>query len=220
MISNIALKRSIKMLLLLSIGLGGIYPVLAPGLALEIGVLWKGACVGLLALAAGLQARTGAAWLLSGLLIAGTLGDVFLAIPGAFMRGVLAFGIGHILAILLYLSHSRWPIKPALAGLAVIVLLSGLAVDILGLGDPAIAAYALMLIAMTISAWTSHYPRPVAIGATLFLISDALIGVQMTASAPHPAGLNLAIWWLYYFGQLLIYLFVTKTTQAVTVRQE
>ena len=77
---------------------------------------------------------------------------------------------------------------------------------LIGLG-----VYALLLTLMTVTAWISRFPtRLVGIGAALFLISDGLIVARMGPLAD-VVGTSLAVWLLYYLGQLLICVGVSRT---------
>ena len=73
-----------------------------------------------------------------------------------------------------------------------------------------LAVYAALLTLMAVSALISRFPNhSVGIGAVLFLISDALIVARMGPLAD-VTGINLAVWLLYYFGQLLICVGVSR----------
>ena len=93
----------VRVLIGASLLLGSVYPLIEAQLAQFAGLVLKGSCVGLLALAAILWARSTDGWLLAGVMAAGTAGDVLLGI--SFETGAAAFGVGHILAITLYLRN-------------------------------------------------------------------------------------------------------------------
>jgi uncharacterized membrane protein YhhN len=200
-------RRSAVALIAASVGFGLAYPLARDlGAAPPILILVKGAAVGLLALCAALEGRR----LLAAVLALGALGDVLLEV--AFMAGVVAFAVGHATAILMYLRNRR-PLSAGGLAVAVGLLAFALAMPALLLpGNPAavpFTAYGLLLCAMTAAAWLSRFPRPLTgLGALLFVASDALLAVRMGGGeAPL---LGLAIWFLYYFGQLLIFLGVRK----------
>jgi len=77
---------------------------------------------------------------------------------------------------------------------------------------PGVAVYSLGLALMAATAWTSRFPRfRVGIGAVMFLVSDLLIFGRM-GPLPDNLVVGLAVWGLYYFGQLLICLGVAGET--------
>jgi uncharacterized membrane protein YhhN len=173
----------------------------------------KGAAVGLLALAAASWARRVDQWLLTILLALGAVGDVLLELSLA--AGAAAFASAHIASIALY-RRNRRPDAPLLDRvLAGLLLATAAALPALLLsGRPealAFTGYSLVLGTMVATAWLSAFSRRlVGAGALLFLASDMLIAARI--------GLDLstrfvgpAIWFLYYFGQLLIYLGVSRS---------
>jgi uncharacterized membrane protein YhhN len=177
------------------------------GLAEWQGLVWKGAGVGLLAVYAALRARNADGWLLAAVMAFGTLGDVLLnsadMIPGA-----LAFLAGHLIAAVLYLRNRR-PRLTRSQGLLALVLL--LAVPTLAFllpldraGAPGIAVYAAGLGLMAATAWISRFPRlVVGLGALMFVVSDLMIFAR-PGRFDHDLIAGLAVWSLYYFGQLMI----------------
>ena len=63
---------------------------------------------------------------------------------------------------------------------------------------------------MAAAAWTSRFPRYlVGTGAMMFLASDLIIFARMGPLAG-AVGAGLAIWLLYYAGQVLVTLGVTR----------
>ena len=199
-------------LLIASILAGLTYPLLwnaaMPAAAL---IAAKGAGVGLLALHAAVRAQTRDGWLLAAIMALGAVGDVLLDIR--FEAGAAAFAVGHAVAIWLYLRNRRAVITRSQRALAVLLPLFGMTMPTLLLGrfDPGLTVYAVLLTAMAATAWTSRFPRyRTGIGALMFVVSDALIVGRMGPLADM-AGISLAIWLLYYLGQLLIALGVTRT---------
>lgn len=167
-----------------------------------IGVVWKGAGVGLLAAWAALRAGSREGWMLVAVLGLGALGDVLLETHGL-VAGALAFLAGHCVATALYLRHGAGPIWHIAANA---VGVAGIAVAFSGANGPlaGIALYGLGLGAMEGSAWTSRFPRAtVGLGAVLFLASDLLIFARdgVLAGSPLP---GLLIWPTYFAGQALI----------------
>ncbi|MEA3051290.1 MAG: hypothetical protein QOG72_193 [Sphingomonadales bacterium] len=166
----------------------------------------KGAAVGLLALAAWLEARTADGWLLAALLALGSTGDVLIELDlGA---GAAAFAAAHLISILLYLRNRRTAVRPWLWALAASLPVSAAALAfLLCRGAPeagVFASYALLLGTMTAAAWLSRFPRSVGLGASLFLASDMLIAARLGSGADL-SYLNAAVWLLYYVGQLAIF---------------
>ena len=172
---------------------------------------WKGAGVGLLALAAVTRARDLDGRLLASVLALGATGDVLLEISlGA---GAAAFAAGHAVAIFLYRRNRRMETDQIDVAIAALILLAAAAFPGLLLQgrEEAIpfVAYALLLGAMAACAWLSRFPRGlVATGALLFLASDMLIAFRISSDV---AGLGPPIWLLYYVGQLSIFLGVASS---------
>lgn len=136
----------------------------------------------------------------------GALGDVLIEL--SLEAGAVAFLLGHLIAIHLYLRHCRSRSAPSqkLAALALLVLIP--LISFLLPADrsaaPGVAFYALGLAGMTAAAWTSSFPRyRVGIGAVMFAVSDLLIFARIGPLAHSPLP-GLLIWPLYYFGQFLI----------------
>ena len=172
-----------------------------------VSLAWKGAGVGLLAVYAALRARNADGWLLAAVMAFGALGDVLLnehnMIPGA-----LAFLAGHLIAVVLYLRNRRPSLTRSqtlprrLAVRAVPALAYMLPLD--RAGAPAIALYASGLGLMAAAAWISRFPRfVVGLGALMFVVSDLLIFAR-AGRYDHSLLAGLAVWSLYYFGQMMI----------------
>ena len=178
---------------------------------------WKGLGVALLAVYAALNARSLDGWLLVAVMAFGALGDVLLGAAGLTV-GALAFLAGHLVAIGLYLLNRR-P-TPARSQLALAAVLVPAVVIIAFLlppdrtGAPGVALYSLGLATMAATAWLSRFPRyRVGIGALMFVVSDLLI-FGRGGPWPDNFAIGLAVWGLYYFGQLLICVGVTRTLEA------
>lgn len=193
---------------------------LPPGLS----TAWKGAGVGLLVLYAALNAKTLDGWLLAVVMAFGTLGDVLLETHGLIV-GAMAFLAGHLTAIWLYLKNRR----PALAArdwaIAAAVIFAITFVAYLlppdRAGAPGIALYALGLATMTAAAFVSRFPRTLVFaGAMMFAVSDLLIFLRTGRPALDIFPMALAVWGLYFGGQVLIALGVVRTLAggAVTNR--
>jgi uncharacterized membrane protein YhhN len=77
--------------------------------------------------------------------------------------------------------------------------------------DAGVTFYSLFLSVMAASAWISRFPRFwTGIGAMLFVASDLLIFAQMGPMAESD-WISTAIWALYFAGQVMIVLGVTRT---------
>ena len=178
-------------------------------------VVWKGAGVALLAAYAASQARRLDGWLLVAVLAFGALGDVLLETHGL-VAGALAFLTGHLIAVGLYI-RNRDPglsARRRMLGLALIPVVTVTAFllppDRAGAG--LIALYALGLAAMSAAAWISRFPRLlVAAGVLMFVVSDLLIFLRTGRPALDILPMALAVWGLYFTGQTLIVIGVTRT---------
>ena len=167
----------------------------------------------------GVYAATRAKGLDGGLLVAvlafGALGDVLLETHGL-VAGALAFLTGHLIAVGLYI-RNRDPglgARRRMLGLALIPVVTVTAFllppDRAGAG--LIALYALGLAAMAAAAWISRFPRLlVAAGALMFVVSDLLIFLRTGRPALDIFPMALAVWGLYFTGQTLIVIGVTRT---------
>ena len=163
---------------------------------------WKGAGVALLAVHAALRARSLDGWLLTAVMAFGAGGDVLLETHGLTV-GAVSFLLGHVVASILYLRHRK---PGAFVPLALIPVVVGIAYLLPHdrSGAPGIALYSLFLAVMAATALMSRFPlKTVGLGALMFVVSDLLIFGRL---GPLPDNLvtGLAVWGLYYFGQLLI----------------
>ena len=138
----------------------------------------------------------------------GAVGDAFMevdtTIGGAF------FALGHVVAIALYWRNRRAVLTGSqqAAALALLVLTPLVSWQLSG-GVLEVALYALFLGTMAASAWMSRFPRYwTGVGALLFVASDLLIFHRMGPSSD--ALSQWTVWPLYYAGQALIVMGVTK----------
>lgn len=177
-------------------------------------VIWKGAGVGLLAVYAALQARSSDGWRIAAVLVLGALGDVLLETAGLTV-GAVAFLAGHVVAIWLYLRNRR-PVLSLSQGLLAGAMIVGIPVTAYLLptdraGAPMVALYAFGLSWMAATAWVSRFPRLwVGLGAVAFAASDLLIFARSGPLSGAP-WIGFAVWGLYFGGQALICLGVTRT---------
>lgn len=176
--------------------------------AVETG--WKGAGVALLAIHAALRARNLDGWLLAAVMAFGAGGDVLLETHGLTV-GAVSFLLGHVVAIGLYRRHraSGSPVPLILVPLVVAAawMLSG--------RDPGVALYSAFLATMAATALMSRFPRrTVGLGALMFVVSDLLIFAR-AGPLPDTLASGLAVWGLYYGGQLLICMGVARKLEPL-----
>lgn len=183
------------------------------GLALDLfwlKLLTKPWLVVVLAAAVWSRVGTGAGrWIACGLL-AGAAGDVCLALPHAFLPGMIAFAIGHGLYVVAFVQWTRAPAPVLLlpvglyAGIGLWLMLPGAGALALPL-----AIYVLVIAAMIWRAAACAQPPhanlllrwgPLA-GALLFGFSDTLIGIHRFAQ-PLP-GAAFPIILSYWAAQML-----------------
>lgn len=170
-------------------------------------IAWKGSGVGLLALWAAAQARSADGRLIAAVMAMGATGDVLLDAHGL-ETGAIAFVIGHVLAIALYLRNRRSEIS-ASQGLLALCLVPASAIITWGLlagnaGWWHAALYTGFVAAMAATAWISRFSRyRTGIGAMLFLISDLVIFARLGGTIAPDLGRWL-IWPTYFAGQALI----------------
>jgi uncharacterized membrane protein YhhN len=143
-------------------------------------------------------------------LLAGAVGDVCLALPNAFLPGMIAFATGHGLYVTAFMRWSRAP-APALLAPVAIFAATGLWLMLPGAGALTLplAVYVLVIGAMiwraaacALEAQDDALVRwgPL-VGAILFGFSDMLIGIHRFAQ-PLP-GAAFAIILTYWAGQTL-----------------
>jgi len=183
------------------------------GLPVPLDPAWKGSGVGLLAVYAALKARDLDGWLICAVMALGASGDVLLETHGHTVGG-LAFLAGHMVAVGLYLRNRRKFLTLSQLALAVCLVPATVLIAFLLPEDrawaPGVALYALGLSLMAATAWASRFPRfVVGTGALMFLVSDLLIFARSGHRLPDNLVVGLAVWGLYFGGQLLICVGVT-----------
>lgn len=213
-------REKLARLGLLAAVIGGTSYVLAWSLDLPQAwdLAWKGTGVGFLAVFAALRARSLDGWLLAAVMAFGMLGDVLLGVN--FIVGALAFLVGHLVAIGLYLRNRRAVLTRSQLALAVLLVPATVAIAFLLPTDraqaPGVALYAAGLSAMAACAWVSRFPRYwTGLGAVMFVVSDLLIFARMGRIEPSFA-VGLAVWGLYFAGQVMICLGVSGTLAEKT----
>lgn len=185
------------------------------GLSPALSITWKGAGVSLLAIYAAFNAKTLDGWLLAVVLAFGALGDVLLGTHGLIV-GAMAFLAGHLAAIGLYLKNRRAGLTGAdwsvAAALIVVVTVVAYLLPPERAGAGGIALYASGLAVMAAAAFLSRFPRALVFaGAVMFVVSDLLIFLRTGRAALDTFPMGLAVWGLYFGGQLLIALGVVRT---------
>ena len=183
------------------------------GLPDYLSILWKMAGVGLLIGYALRKHRMGEFLLVAGVMAFWALGDGLLELD--MIWGAIAFAIGHVIAIYLFLRHQR--VHPVLSqkllAIAVFVLAPAIAYFLpteRAVGVQA-AVYTLFVAGMAATAWNSNFPRyRVGMGAMAFVVSDLLIFARM-GPLDGAGWVSLAIWILYYGGVVLIAVGVVTT---------
>ncbi|MGZ4630984.1 lysoplasmalogenase [Oryzihumus sp.] len=168
-----------------------------------------------LALALGAGGTGTGRWLLAAIAL-GCIGDVALLRDNEarFLGGLAAFLLGHLAYVAAFASlglDPRW----SLAGAAVVLLdlatagrriLVSVARQDRTLGG-AVAAYMLVIAAMTVTAWGTGRPL-VALGAVVFVVSDTVLALDRFVR-PRP-GSRVLVMVTYHVGQLLMVLGVLR----------
>ena len=176
-------------------------------------IIWKMAAVGLLVPFALRRHHEGEFVWLAAMLAFYALGDGLIEID--LFAGGLAFAVGHIVAIFIYWRHRR--VKPAfsqkLLAVTLLILPPIIAAMLPDTADEAVqmGSYGVILSMMAAMAWSSNFPRyRVGTGAVMFVISDLLIAGRLGPLAGSEI-VDIAIWYLYYFGVFLIATGVAQT---------
>lgn len=168
---------------------------------------WKTSGVGLLAVWVAVNAREKTGWLIAAALGFGALGDYLLDAKGL-ETGAVAFVVGHIIAITLYLMNRRVQMTPSQRLLGWLTMPATLVI-VWAMLSPApgwwhAAVYSLFVAAMAAAAWTSRFPRHrTGMGAMMFLASDLFIFAGEGAVLSKDVTMWL-VWPLYFAGQALI----------------
>ena len=174
-----------------------------PGIAT---VVWKMGGVALLIGYVLRKHHMGEFLLLAPVMAFWALGDGLLEIE--LIWGAIAFALGHVVAIWLFLLHRRvHPVfSQKLLAFTVFVLAPVIAYFLPTdrIGGMQAAGYTLFVAGMAACAWNSNFPRyRVGLGAMAFVASDLLIFARMGPLAGM-GWVSVAIWALYYGGVLMI----------------
>lgn len=163
--------------------------------------------------------------LLIAALAASLAGDWFLLPPGRFVAGLAAFLVAHLAYLGVFVAIGGLGLPAAIVGLAVaVVVLVGAGRPIArgaataGLGAP-VLAYLGAISTMAVTA-TASGSVPAALGAWLFVASDAILGWDRFAAAPAAtpavaARRRLAVIVTYHFAQGLLVLALIGPTAAL-----
>ena len=135
------------------------------------------------------------------------LGDILLETHGLTV-GAVAFLVGHLIAIGLYLRYRRPNLPKGDAVFAALLVPVTVAIAFLLPSDramaPGVALYSTGLALMAACAWICRFPRAMTgLGALMFVVSDLLIFARGGPLAGQ-AWVGYGVWILYYFGQVLI----------------
>ncbi|WP_373476522.1 lysoplasmalogenase family protein [Sphingorhabdus sp.] len=176
-------------------------------------IIWKMAAVGLLVPFALRRHHVGEFVLLAVMLALYALGDGLIELN--MVAGAIAFATGHLVAIAIYARHHRVGAVFSQKLFAVTLFLLTPVIAYFAPGNPEqgiqVAAYSVILAAMAAMAWSSNFPRyRVGMGAVLFVVSDLLIFARLGPLAQSEMT-SVAIWYLYYFGVLMIAVGVAQT---------
>jgi len=153
---------------------------------------------------------TGAPPLLMAGLALSALGDAFLAgNPKRWLPwGLASFLIAQLIYVALFAFYAVTPPSPpraigiAAAGLAAAAMFAWLWPRLGALRLP-VAGYVLAITAMVATALMLPPGRsPATVGAVLFFCSDAILAAQLFRERFTGRGGALAVWWLYYLGQV------------------
>lgn len=150
------------------------------------------------------------------------IGDLFLAITfeSNFIYGLTAFLIAQLLFAIYFWqwrSWNAWKIVPAIVLLVVALTLALVIVPASGMLALPVAIYMLVILCMAMSALlatTTNYM--LLLGATMFMISDSLIGINKFV-VPLPFE-HLAIMSSYYLALFLLAVGILKRAQSDTTR--
>jgi uncharacterized membrane protein YhhN len=203
-------QRGISVTIMLQLSIvAGVSYLLSWSIYLDpvLNTVWKGAGVTLLALYAAMRARDRDGWILALVMAFGAAGDMLLEVAG-FAAGGAAFAAGHCVAIWLYLRNRRDVLTLSQRLLALLIIpatvITAFSLPADRAAAPAVAVYALLLGIMAATAWSSRFARfRAGIGAMMFVASDILIFARM-GPLGDTVTVGVAVWLLYYFGQLLI----------------
>ena len=163
-------------------------------------------------------------WSLMAALFFSFLGDV-MGWQNELIPQIAFFALAQIIYIIIYSrlmpSKTSWSMSLKIVFMALVALVYGVAMfwifprvenRIIAYG---IAVYALLLLGMWYAA-SQHKNAFLIIGATLFVISDFILGIHLFVQRIHYSSLCIMI--PYYLGQLLLYLGTQKLYESQELR--
>jgi uncharacterized membrane protein YhhN len=213
---SIRISLTLAMFYLLAISIEGLSLVFSlDRTAIDVFVIFKvGSIAALIVFAA--RAKSLEPLLISALSVS-AIGDFLLAPKQLgplgesqlFLFGLLAFLIGHLCYISLFLKNLAPGKVPQFRRFSIVLvvavlwfLLSRLWPSLGGMRFP-VVIYAVALSCMAITAQFSRFPAAVSLGALSFLASDAMLAISHFAH-PFPASSRPLIWATYYAAQFSI----------------
>ncbi|MEI6417516.1 MAG: lysoplasmalogenase family protein [Sphingomonadales bacterium] len=176
-----------------------------PGSALAI--VLKTLPVGLLVLAA-LTTRLRGSGMQALVLALCATGDMLLEVNGGFQWGAASFALGHLVATIWLLRYRATITAPrglAAAALMQIALLAPIVFKQPRVPEAFAMIYGLSIALMTGALIVSRFPRRAAWGAIVFMVSDLLIVINLTAPVFGPQLDGILIWTGYYVAQCMIF---------------
>jgi len=211
------LRLGLDPILILSALIAFAYGIWAPGLFAQPNAphLWLAAFKAAPVFLLSFRAVAARASLLAFGLLFGCVGDAFLVWPDKFLHGALAFLIGHICYIRLFLREgigvsASLKQLPRLTAASILIAAS-IAMTSLLVPRESLATlgiYTGVLTLMALTSFTLPWARWLAIaGAVLFFISDGFVAWNMFHHDPDPAlayWRSLAGWMIYWAGQAAI----------------
>ncbi len=172
------------------------------------GLIWKASTAWLLAVFAMLVARNNDGWMITGVMALSALGDVLFQY--SFEQGAGAFACAYLIAIILYARNRRSHLTSTQRALGYCLMIIVPLIAWFFAEDIIVMAYAALLGIMSGMAWMSRFPRYwVGIG-TIFLVEAELVTFARDAYGGEVV-FNYVIWGLYFVGQVMIVLGVTRT---------
>jgi len=176
-------------------------------------LIWKMAAVGFLVPFALRRHHEGEFVFLALMLALYALGDGLIGL--SMVAGAVSFAAGHLVAIAIYFRHRRVGavFSQRLLAACLFLLTPVIAYFLPGNSEEGLqfAGYSTILGAMAAMAWSSNFPGyRVGVGAFFLVISDLLIAARLGPLANSEIT-SIAIWYLYYFGVLMIAIGIAQT---------
>jgi uncharacterized membrane protein YhhN len=177
-------------------------------------LIWKASGAWLLAIFAMLVAKNNDGWLLTAVLAISALGDVLF--EGSFENGAGAFAVAYLIAIILYARNRRTSLTPSQRALGYSLFIAVPLMAWFLTDEIMVTAYAAVLGIMAGMAWMSRFPRYWTGMGAIMLVESELVTMARDVFDGDSA-LNYIIWGLYFTGQVLVTLGVTRTLSATSL---